>query len=73
MKKLIKIKDMEYTRLLLAFIYHRNVIPYCLSFTKSHQKSIDRYWHRINHIKRGKNEWKKFDSCMELEEVLKRL
>lgn len=50
------IKDMSYKNLLLTLTLYGYMLPSCFIFTKAVRKSINRYWHRINKIKRA-NKW----------------
>ena len=42
--------------MILTNAFNGLMIPRCFTYTKSVRKSIDRYWHRANKIKR-KNRW----------------
>ena len=65
------IKDLSEMSLMMAFVYNQNVLPYCFTYTKPVCKSIDRYWYKINKVRRKKEQWKKLKSKFTLEDILK--
>ena len=50
------IKDMSHKHLLTASALYGNILSHCLFYSKTVRKSIDRYWHRANKIRR-KDRW----------------
>ena len=59
------IKDLSCKDLMLVSMYIGLVNPYCFTFTKTVIKSIDRYWHKLNKVRR-KNRWVPWTHDVEL-------
>ena len=50
------IKDLSRKDLIMLNVFNGFIIPRCFTYTKTVRKSIDRYWHRVNKVRR-KNRW----------------
>lgn len=56
--------------LAMSLTLYGYMLPYCFTYTKPVRKSIDRYWHRMNKVRRGQVKWRMVGSRFKLEDII---